>query len=288
MDADVKARRGMATRLVEAFGSTRRKRQLKAREEGTVRADKLLSGAAAEAALEAVNERAAEEGGTREEVIGRVTARRNIPPHDAAATEAAKAYPLRRLVPEDCLAALNIGQLLHASEKADVLEKVTEKRLVPQYVLSRLPLLRAASGDKERKERARWLALLSALLGLVNQPGAALRAPREGGLEALARKLHIGRREALEPLLDLFYHREVGGGPGGGPSSLTAPDGADGGVASPGGAGEVFVRDGPKKELQVLYTCVAALGADGWALAGPQFEALASELRMSLQDVATR
>lgn len=57
-------------RLVEAFGSTRRKRQLKSREEGTVRADKLLSGAEAEAALAAVNARAAEEGGTRDEVRG--------------------------------------------------------------------------------------------------------------------------------------------------------------------------------------------------------------------------
>jgi hypothetical protein len=54
--------------LVEAFGSTRRKRQLKAREEGVVRADRLLSAGAAEAALAAVNAKAAAEGATREEV----------------------------------------------------------------------------------------------------------------------------------------------------------------------------------------------------------------------------
>lgn len=172
-----------------------------------MRADKLLSGAAAEAALHAVNAKAAEEGGAREDVLARVAARRNIPPHDPAATTPAEAYPLRRLVPEACLGALNVGQLLHAAEKADVLDKITEKKLLPEYVISRLPLLRAARDEREKKAAARALALLAALLNLIAQRGSALRVPADGGLEALARKVHIGRREALEPLLELFYHR---------------------------------------------------------------------------------
>lgn len=48
------------------------------------------------------------------------------------------------------------------------------------------------------------------------------------------------------------------------------------------------MRDGAKKELQILYCLVAALDAEGWSMAGPQFEALAAQLRMSLADVAQR
>lgn len=114
-------------------------------------------------------------------------------------------------------------------------------------MVSRLPLLRSAPDDKARKGKARVLALLSAVLNLVAQHGSVLRVPPvsflkrfhqplaayvlcsskpmhrsaeihptclrviirhvQGGLEELARKVHVGRREVLEPLLDLFYHK---------------------------------------------------------------------------------
>lgn len=48
------------------------------------------------------------------------------------------------------------------------------------------------------------------------------------------------------------------------------------------------MRDGARRELQILYALVAALAAEGWAVAGPQFEALAAALRMPLPDLATR
>lgn len=56
------------TRLVDAFGSTRRKRQLAARDEATVRADRLLDSGAVAAALEGVNASAAAAGLTRDQV----------------------------------------------------------------------------------------------------------------------------------------------------------------------------------------------------------------------------
>ncbi|KAI8471885.1 MAG: A49-like RNA polymerase I associated factor-domain-containing protein [Monoraphidium minutum] len=263
-DADIKARRAAATRLVEQFGSTRRRRQLKSREEGTVRADKLLSGEAAEAALAAVNRRAAEEGGTRLEVLSRVAAARNIPPHDLTATEPRRAYPLREMVPEAVLSNVNVGQLLHAADKPAVLASVTEKKLVPEYVLSRLPLLRSAADEKARKGKARVMALLAALLQLAGPQGGTLRVPA-GGLDDLARSTRVGRREVLEGLLELFYHKSAG---------------EDG--------GERWVRDAAKRELMTGYALVLALDAEGWAMAGPQFEALAAQLRMSLQDLAQR
>lgn len=39
---------------------------------------------------------------------------------------------------------------------------------------------------------------------------------------------------------------------------------------------------------QVLYALLLALDAEGWTMAGPQFEELTTQLRMSLADVATR
>ncbi len=173
-------------------------------------------------------------------------------------------------MPESCLSAVNVGQLLHAADKPDVLATVTEKKLVgscrreqigclrlhyvcssrplmspcpldisplsppkspptpcpptpppqvPQYILSRLPLLRGAD-DRTRKSKARVLALLAALLKLAGG-GNSLRAPAEGGLEALARKLHVGKREVLEPLLELFYFK--GWAEGGGEAGFDVP-----------------------------------------------------------------
>jgi hypothetical protein len=42
--------------------------------------------------LEGAGKRAAAENATKDEVLGRVTARRNIPPHDPQATRAQDAY----------------------------------------------------------------------------------------------------------------------------------------------------------------------------------------------------
>lgn len=55
-------------RLVEAFGSTRRKRQLTSREEGAVHAEKLMSPGAIQAVLNTVNQEAQEAGLTRDKV----------------------------------------------------------------------------------------------------------------------------------------------------------------------------------------------------------------------------
>lgn len=55
-------------RLVDAFGSTRRKRQLSARDESAVSAARLVDAGATATALAAVNQTAAEAGMTRDEV----------------------------------------------------------------------------------------------------------------------------------------------------------------------------------------------------------------------------
>ena len=55
-------------RLVDAFGSTRRKRQLQARDEGTVHAHRLVNSSAIQTALDGVNASATAAGLTRDEV----------------------------------------------------------------------------------------------------------------------------------------------------------------------------------------------------------------------------
>jgi hypothetical protein len=224
--ADGGGAREQSKKLVDAFGSTRRKRQLQAREEGAVRSDRLLEGGAGvQAALARVNAAAAREGGTRDAVLARAAASRNIPPHDPTATTPGRAYRVRAFFPSTFWDALNSGQLLAAAEDSEQMAKLRDRRLVPGYVLSRCDaLLRpsaagagagGASGGAStplsnskdaRRSRAKLLAAVAALLTL-HGGRASVRVPvGPGGLEDAARRLRLcARGEALEALLELLY-----------------------------------------------------------------------------------
>ena len=232
-DAAAGDAREQSRRLVDAFGSTRRKRQLAAREEGAVRSDRLLEGGAGvQAALARVNAAAARDGGTRDAVLARAAASRNVPPHDPAATTPGRAYRVRSFFPAGFWDALSAGQLLAAAEDPAQMAKLRERRLVPEYVLSRCDaLLRpaaAAAGagggkaeapsqgspaaaasrntEEGRRARARLLAAVAALLALHAARGSVRVPVGPGGYEEAARKLRIcARGEALEALLGLFY-----------------------------------------------------------------------------------
>ncbi|WIA38332.1 hypothetical protein OEZ86_001668 [Tetradesmus obliquus] len=273
---DVAARRLMARRLVEAFGSTRRKRQMKQREEGAVVAARNADTERLGLLLGEVAARATAAGETRAEVMGKLGLHRNIPAHNPAATQPHLAYKVSAMFPDTLLAAINSGQILHAAEKQEDRQRLAEKKQVPAYVLSRLQRVSDEADPRKRRRLAKLLALLAALLQLagarsrlpLKPPRAAKEeggAARPGGLTELSWQLGIRRLEVLEPLLDAFYNKS------------TAEEG-----------GTVYVREDAKRQLLLMHVLVVALDAEGWALAPPQFEALRQELKMSAADVVAR
>ena len=79
-------------RLVEQFGSTRRKRQLTAKENAVVRADAVGSPEALKDMLKTAADKAAESNMTKEEMIKQTQALRAILPHHPEATKPHDAY----------------------------------------------------------------------------------------------------------------------------------------------------------------------------------------------------
>lgn len=77
---------GVQCRLVEAFGSTRRKRQLQQRAEGTVVVEGNAAAAELDVMMQEVQRRAQAAGDTREEIMGRLAANRVVPAHNPLAT----------------------------------------------------------------------------------------------------------------------------------------------------------------------------------------------------------
>ncbi|GLC39606.1 hypothetical protein PLESTF_000914400 [Pleodorina starrii] len=230
-DANARERRKLAAkRLVDEFGSTRRRRQMTAREAGVVAADKISGGEAVKEMLGGVAARGQEGGLTREEATKRAFAQRTVPPHDPSATTASAAYPLELLLgPADrqqqradgeaaggaangaaaLVRELNAGFIHKLAEDQQVLAEAREKELVHPYVLSRLGPLRSIKASEEEDshsrahERARYLALLAALLRMNSRLNLV---PKGEGLMGVAKELKI--REGLaEHLLDKFYVR---------------------------------------------------------------------------------
>lgn len=71
---------------MEAFGSTRRKRQLQQRAEGTVVVEGNAAAAELDVMMQEVQRRAQAAGDTREEIMGRLAANRVVPAHNPLAT----------------------------------------------------------------------------------------------------------------------------------------------------------------------------------------------------------
>ena len=83
---------GHTYRLVEQFGSTRRKRQLTAKENAVVRADAVGGAEALKDMLRTAADKAAESNMTKEEIIKQTQALRAIPPHHPEAVKPHDAY----------------------------------------------------------------------------------------------------------------------------------------------------------------------------------------------------
>ena len=82
----------LSCRLVEQFGSTRRKRQLTAKENAVVRADAVGGAEALQDMLKSAADRAAEANMTKDDIIKQTQALRAIPPHHPEATKPHDAY----------------------------------------------------------------------------------------------------------------------------------------------------------------------------------------------------
>ncbi|GFR48103.1 hypothetical protein Agub_g9790, partial [Astrephomene gubernaculifera] len=227
-EQDRDARKMAAKRLVDEFGSTRRRRQLNAREAGVVAADRISGGEAVQQVLGSVAARGQGEGLTREEMRRRAFSARTVPPHNPNATSAAAAYPLELLLGPPAAAAgeeevegereaaaralvgeLYVRQIQEVAEDEKKLEFAREKDVIPSYVLSRLgPLRLLKASDSESaasrvRRRVQYLALLAALLRLQARPRLAIKSE---GVAGVAREMRL--REALmQHLLDKFYNR---------------------------------------------------------------------------------
>ncbi|GAX78744.1 hypothetical protein CEUSTIGMA_g6181.t1 [Chlamydomonas eustigma] len=252
----------MNKRLVDSFGSTRRRRQLNAREEGVVRADKLGSVVALTQVLQSQANKAKEQGHTKDEVLLKAAQERNLPPHHPEATTPSEAYRLEELIPVAWHPNLETEQLVRAAHQPDTVHKLRAKQTVPEYILGRLHLLR--DGDKAKAlQNARCLATLSAMLALVKgRPDIKVNSDR-GGLDAVAQRFHM-KPGLLQELLDLFYNRS------------NTPE------------GDKYEMATAKKELMLAYILVISQLVEGGGLAAPQFEALKEELKMKPADLAKR
>eukprot|EP00951_Prasinocladus_malaysianus_P023760 scaffold203079_cov39-Prasinocladus_malaysianus.AAC.1 len=139
-------------RLVDAFGSTRRRRQLETSEGARVDAERVGGGDAVAEMLAKAAMAAQAAGLTKSQVVARVTGQRNIPPHDLKATTGEEAYSLAAISPDGI--KLEYGKLLAAAEDAEALEALRNKGFVNSYVVSRIAAVLAPKEGANAKEQA--------------------------------------------------------------------------------------------------------------------------------------
>ncbi|KAG2424150.1 hypothetical protein HXX76_014683 [Chlamydomonas incerta] len=279
------ARKLAAKRLVDEFGSTRRRRQMTAREAGVVAADRISGGEAVKEMLGGVAARGQGQGLTKEEVQRKAFERRTIPPHNPSATTPKDAYPLELLLGPHSTGAvvgaeaeaarvrggalareLNTNQITRLAEDAAELAKAREKNWLHPYVLSRLGALQALKSMAEdplrmarAQQRTKYLALLAALLKLESKHHLGIKAE---GLEGLAKELRLTPALA-ELLLGRFYNRTDD--PARGPR---------------------YERPDALKALLLSYILAAAVVADEGVLDMEQFEDLRAALKMDASKMA--
>jgi DNA-directed RNA polymerase I subunit RPA49 len=204
-EAEAAERREHNARLVEEFGSQRRKRQLATSRAAQVDAGQVSAGVDVLGMIAS----AGEGSGTREEVLRRALAHRNIPPHNADATTAEDAYPWNLLIPSSIADALEIGKIFAAERAAEYREELQRSGMFGEnYVLSRISTLRQTDDKAAREMRARALCMLGHLLKLyVGRTGGIIKVRQDGGIKASANRLRM-ETSVLEGLLEIFYLRE--------------------------------------------------------------------------------
>mmetsp|Transcript_36614 Transcript_36614/g.95091 ORF Transcript_36614/g.95091 Transcript_36614/m.95091 type:complete len:445 (-) Transcript_36614:154-1488(-) len=255
-------------RLVDAFGSTRRRRQLETAEGARVSSEQVGASEAVLGMVTAMAKDAVVSGQSKEQVLARVTGTRNIPKHHLSATSGDAAYKMSEIVPEGM--RLEGGRLLSASEDSQVMDAMADKGFVHRYVVGRVPALLTpteGASDKEkkaRKHRAKALSFLSSLLNLHSASKFLKPKAAKGGIGALAKTARIPQ-DSMEPLMKAFYERSTG------------DNGED-----------VYLRSGPNSELLLSHICLAALLAEGCKMSKDQFEELRLVLQMTPADLLSR
>ena len=249
-------------RLVEEFGSQRRKRQLAAAKAGQVNAA-MVSGGKSVLCLIA---NAGANVGSRDAVIKEsLSKNRNIPPHHPEARTAEEAYRLDEIVPPSVADALEIRKLFPAENKPEYKAELMKGKMFGEgYVLSRLSAL--STPDSEAREgRARCLALLGHLLKMAVGPGGHVVRVKPGeSIKDAADRLRM-HSSVLEGLLDLFYSRE----------------GSE--------FGDRYVLSTEKKNLMLAWILVLAIRAEPQCVLDVDaFKALVAELKMKGADVAAQ
>ena len=129
-------------RLIQAFGSQRRKKQLHNAQAGRVDASQLTSG---DAMLHLIRSTKADPG-VRADVIKESLSHRNIPPHNSKATKPDEAYPFDEIVPKIVRDSLDTSLLEKACQDNGVLSEIS--KVLGPYVASRVAgssLFKAAS-----------------------------------------------------------------------------------------------------------------------------------------------
>eukprot|EP00889_Picochlorum_renovo_P000523 jgi/Picre1/27553/NNA_000520.t1 len=125
-------RRERNAKLIEAFGSQRRKRQLATAKAGRVDASQISAG---DAMINIIRSTEADPG-KREDVIKKTLADRNIPPHNPEATTPEDAYPFDSIVPRIIQDSIDTSLLTQALSDGSILGDVKQK--FGKYVASRV------------------------------------------------------------------------------------------------------------------------------------------------------
>lgn len=201
-EASIAERRERNARLVEEFGSQRRKRQLAASRAAQVDATQVTGG---ESILGLVSTSGAK---SKMDIIKEALSHRNIPPHNASGTTADEAYPWKKIIPGTVWDSLEIKKLFPAENKPEYRAELQRTGDFGKgYVLTRLNILNTE--DKELREtRARALCLLGHLLKMyVDRRNNVLRVKQDETIATLAQKLRMDS-SVCEGILDLFYSRE--------------------------------------------------------------------------------
>lgn len=256
----VAKRRESNARLVEEFGSQRRKRQLAASRAAQVNASQISAG---EQILEMIASSQGVDIGTREAVVAASLAQRNIPPHHPEATKPEDAYRMEEIIPPSISDALEIRKLFPAESKSEYREELLKAKTFGQgYVLSRLGVLTTPDAD-QREARARCLVLLGHLLKLYARAGGVIKSqPEAGGISTVADRLQMAP-SVLEGILSMFY---------------TVEGGFD---------GDRYLLSKEKHNLMLGWILVLAVRAERECVLEPaSFLALAEELKMRGTDVA--
>lgn len=273
----VALRRERNARLIEAFGSQRRKRQLANAQAGRVDASQIGGGNAIINIIKS-SKSAAATVGTKEEFIRRALADRNIPPHNPEATTPDEAYPFDSIVPGVIRDAIDTALLRSAmdsgDEAASALSEV--RRTFGAYVASRVGV---ASGfdaaDGALESRFVSLAFLGHLIPFYTNPKRLIIKIRSGpigggidgggGIADCAEGMKMAA-SALEGIISLFYNHE--------------PSDNDDGQAK-------YVMDKRKRNLLLTWILTLAVRSEpSSVLPAHATKKLVEELKLKPADVA--